>query len=62
MKTLIRTLVWTAIIAWPSVETYRWYAAEQDLASRLQVEAKVMHRLAMTKQKVQMAQTAPEPH
>ena len=62
MKTLIRSLVWTALFAWPTVETYRWYAAEKDLSARLQVEAKVMHRLAMAKQKVHMAQTVPEPH
>ena len=62
MKNLIRTLVWTAIFAWPAVETYRWYQAEQDLAERQSIENKVMHRLAMSKQKVQVAQTAQEEH
>jgi hypothetical protein len=63
MKNLIRILVLAAIFAWPAVETYRWYAAEQDLAARKQVEVKVMRNLAAAKQKnVQMAQTAPEPH
>jgi len=63
MKNVIRTIVWAAILAWPGVETYRWYAAEQDLAARKQVEAKVLQHLAAAKQgAAQMAQTTPEQH
>ncbi len=62
MKNLIRTLVVVALFAWPAVETYRWYAAEQDLAARKQIESKVLQRLALAKQKGQVAQAAPEPH
>ena len=64
MKNVIRAIVWAAILAWPGVETYRWYAAGQDLAARRKVEAKVLQNLAAAKQSaVQMAaQTKPEPH
>ena len=62
MKNLIRAIVWAAILAWPAVETYKWYSAEQDLTARRQVEAKVLHRLAAARQAaVQMAQTQPAP-
>jgi hypothetical protein len=61
MKTtnLLRVMVYGALIAWPTVESYRLYAAKQDLASRQQVEAKVTQRLAMTRQKTQMANAQP---
>ena len=55
-KNLIRTLVLAGLFAWPAVETCRLYAAKQDLAARLQVESTVTHRLAMTRQKNQVAQ------
>ena len=58
-KNLIRTLVLAGLFAWPAVETCRLYAAKQDLAARQQLESKVSHRLAMTRQKNQVAQTAP---
>jgi hypothetical protein len=66
MKNVIRAIVWAAILTWPGVETYRWWAAEQDLASRRKVETRVLSNLAAAKQSAaqqQMAaQTKPEPH
>ena len=66
MKNVVRAIVWVAILAWPGVETYRWYAAEQDLAARRKVETRVLQNLAAAKQSAaqqQMAaQTKPEPH
>src|SRR5438876_9121586 len=61
-KNLIRAVVLAALCAWPGVEMYRLYAAKQDLASRLQVESKVTLRLAMTRQKTQLAQTPAAKH
>ena len=59
-KNLVRIVVLAALFAWPSVELYRLQAAKQDLASRRKVEAKVTQRLAMTKQKTQVAQGSAE--
>ena len=56
-KNLVRAVVLAALCAWPGVEMYRLYSAKQDLAARLQVESKVNLRLAMTRQKMQFAQT-----
>ena len=61
-KNLIRAVVLAALCVWPGVEMYRLYAAKQDLASRLQVESKVNLRLAMTRQKTQLAQTPAPKH
>jgi len=57
-KNLVRTIVAAGLIAWPSVEIYRLQAAKKDLAARLQVESKVNVRLAMARQKNQLAQAA----
>jgi len=55
-KNLVRAVVLAALFAWPAVETYRLYAARLDLASRKTLESKVTQRLAMAKQKTQVAQ------
>ncbi len=60
-KNVVRAVVLLGLMAWPGVETYRLYAARQDLAARLQTESKVTLRLAMARQKTQVAQTPPKP-
>ena len=61
-KNLVRTVVLLGLIAWPGVESYRLWEAQQDLASRQKVEAKVTTRLAMAKAKnSQLATVAPDP-
>jgi hypothetical protein len=60
-KNVVRTVVLLGLMAWPGVEGYRLCAARQDLAARLQVESRVTLRLAMARQKTQVAQTAPTP-
>ena len=55
-KNLVRIVVLAALFAWPGVEFYRLQAAKQDLAARRQVQTKVTQRLAMAKQKTQVAQ------
>ena len=57
-KNVIRIVVLVALMVWPGVESYRLYAARQDLATRLQVESKVTLRLAMARQKMNVAQSA----
>jgi len=42
----VRVLVWSAVLAWPAVETYRLYHAKQELASSTQLQEKVSARLA----------------
>ena len=61
-KNLVRTVVLLALVAWPAVESFRLWEAQQDLASRQKVEAKVSTRLAMTKAKnAQLATVVPAP-
>jgi regulatory protein YycH of two-component signal transduction system YycFG len=61
-KNLVRTVVLFGLVAWPAVESYRLWEAQQDLASRQKVEAKVTTRLAMAKAKnAQLATVAPDP-
>ncbi len=50
-KTWIRAVVYSAILAWPAVETYRWYQAHQQLAASTELERKVSTRLASSKAK-----------
>jgi hypothetical protein len=49
--TWIRAVVYSAILAWPAVETYRWYQAHQALAASTELERKVSTRLAESKAK-----------
>ena len=49
--TWIRAVVYSAILAWPAVETYRCYKAHQQLAANTELEAKVSTRLAAAKAK-----------
>ena len=61
-KNLVRTVVLLGLVAWPAVESYRLWEAQQDLASRIKVESKVTTRLAMAKAKnAQLATVAPDP-
>ena len=61
-KNLVRTVVLLGLVAWPAVESYRLWEAQQDLASRIKVESKMTTRLAMAKAKnAQLATVAPDP-
>ena len=61
-KNLVRTVVLLALVAWPTVEVCRYYQATQDLSARLEVEAKVTHRLDMAKAKhTQLASVSAQP-
>jgi len=55
-RNLVRIVVLAALFAWPAIEVYRLQAAKQDFAARQKVEVKVTQRLAMAKQKTQVAQ------
>lgn len=44
-------MVYCAILAWPAVETYRWYQVQQALAASTELERKVSTRLAEAKAK-----------
>ena len=55
-RNLVRIVVLAALFAWPAIEVYRLQAAKQDLAARENVRARVTQRLAMAKEKTQVAQ------
>jgi nitrogen fixation protein FixH len=47
-----------AILAWPAVETYKFFVARQQLAASQQLERTVTERLAQTRAKgAQVAKT-----
>ena len=50
-KTLLRAVLYSAILAWPAVETYRCYQAHQALNASTELERKVSTRLAEAKAK-----------
>ena len=54
-QTLIRAVVYSAILAWPAVEGYRLYRVQQQLASSTEVYSKVSQRLAKAKASTQVA-------
>jgi hypothetical protein len=54
-KNCIRIVVLTALVAWPTVETYRLYVAKQELAASSQREQSVNARLAQLRSTTQVA-------
>jgi hypothetical protein len=54
-KNCIRTLVVAALIAWPAVETYRLYAANQELAASNKLQQTVSAKLAQLRSTTQVA-------
>jgi hypothetical protein len=54
-NTLIRVVVYSAILAWPAVESYRLYRTQQQLATSTEVYGKVSQRLAKAKATTQVA-------
>jgi hypothetical protein len=45
-KNCVRTIVAVGLIAWPSVETYRYFVAREQLQAALQRQDRVALRLA----------------
>ncbi len=58
-KNWIRVAVLAAIFAWPTVETYRYFAATRELAESQRVEQQVSLRLAQAKAATQVAGKQP---
>ena len=50
-KALIRFIVFAAIFAWPAVESYRYYAARQQLAASEELHASMSTKLAQARAK-----------
>jgi hypothetical protein len=54
-KNCIRIAVLVALVAWPAVETYRLYAANQDLVASRKLQQSVSTRLAQLRSTTQVA-------
>ena len=54
-KNCIRVAILAAVVAWPSVETYRLYVAKQELADSQKLEQSVSARYAQLKSTTQVA-------
>jgi len=54
-KNCIRIAVLTALLAWPAVETYRLYAARQELTASNKLQQSVNARLAQLRSTTQIA-------
>jgi hypothetical protein len=50
-KALIRFVVFAAIFAWPAVESYRYYAARQQLAASEELHSSVSAQVAQVRAK-----------
>ena len=61
-KNWIRAVVFTGLLAWPVVESYRLWATTQKMTKALALERSVRAKLETARAKhVQVATTAPEP-
>ena len=49
--TLLGFAMIAAVLAWPAVETYRYYQAQQVLFARLDLSFKVDKKLALARQR-----------
>ena len=58
-KNTIRILVAAGLLAWPGVETCRYYVAKQQLAASVELKRTVTERLASL-QKLNVPQTNPD--
>lgn len=54
-KNCIRIAVLIALVGWPAVETYRLYAARQELAASSKLQESVNSRLAQLRSTTQVA-------
>jgi hypothetical protein len=48
-KNFIRIIVVAALLAWPGVETYRWWVARQQLTASVALQERVAVKLAQMK-------------
>lgn len=54
-KNCVRIVVLVALLAWPTVETYRLYAANQELAASSKLQQSVSVRLTQLRNTTQVA-------
>jgi hypothetical protein len=60
-KNWIRLVVASALLAWPGVETYRYYVATQQLAAATQLQESVTMKVAQLKAARMAQPTKPGP-